>query len=242
MQPIEYIGPIPNKKKPKPRLGGPIILILVAIFVTKFAWPYFEGVAHASQDLPSKERASELYQRLLENPLANQQIAGAAIQRTTQEVSYDNTYYRLAYPMGDLPSNKGMNTDLIIRSLRKAGLDLQQEIHEDISQHFDQYPQLWNQLEPDSNIDHRRIENIQRYLTRHHKANSTSRSSSDYAIGNIVIWRLPKGKLHIGVVVPGPGIHENEKWVVHNINGSPQWENSLFDYHVVGNFEVDTVN
>jgi len=238
LKPIEYIGPVPNKKKPKPKFGGWIIVFLVTIFVTKFAWPFIEGVAYASQDQPTSELAQSLADRLSSSPQANDKIAGMAISRTEADVSFDPTYRKIDYPMGDVPQNRGMNTDLVIRALRASGLDLQQAIHQDMSNHFYEYPQLWALKEADPNIDHRRIENIQRYLKRHHLSNENSRITDDYAVGNVVIWRLPKGELHIGVVVPGPGIHENERWVIHNYNASPKWEDALLDYQVIGNFTI----
>ena len=238
IQPIEYIGPVPNKKKPKAKFGGWIMLLLVSLFVTNFAWPYIEGVAHASQDQPNTKLASALSGRLLNSHSTPQKIAGAALQRTQAEVTYDPVYHLIDYPMGDIPQHKGMHTDLIIRSLRVAGVDLQQLIHEDMETSFSSYPQLWSLKEPDSNIDHRRIENINRYLTRHHSSHETSRNPADYQIGNIVIWRLPTGDLHIGIVVPGPGVHESEKWIAHNLNQSPTWEDSLFDYNIIGNYSL----
>ena len=144
IKPIEYIGPVPNKKKPKPKFGGWIILFLVSLFVTKFAWPYIEGVAYASQDQPNAELAETLSQRLLNTPELANQTAGAAILRSEEEVSYDPAYYDIDYPMGDIPRNKGMGTDLVIRSLRAAGVDLQQLIHEDMKKNFPEYPQLWS--------------------------------------------------------------------------------------------------
>ena len=238
MKPIEYIGPVPNKKKSKPKFGGWIMFLLASIFVTKFAWPYMEGVAYASQDQPNSELAASLSERLLNTSSIANQTAGAAIQRSEADVSFDPAYYDIAYPMGDIPRNKGMHTDLVIRSLRVAGIDLQQLIHQDMVAHFSAYPQLWSLKEADSNIDHRRIENINRYLSRFHSQHPTSRLAEDYAIGNIVVWRLPKGQLHIGIVVPGPGVHETEKWVVHNLNNSPTWEDTLFDYQVIGNYSI----
>lgn len=239
MKPIEYIGPVPKKKKQKPRLGGWIILFLAALFITKFAWPYIEGVAYASQDQPSDVLAKDVADHFAESLIPAQRIAGKAISNTLLDISNDTNYYEISYPMGDIPADKGKNTDLVIRSLRAAGLDLQQAIHEDMVENYNSYPQLWQLKEPDSSIDHRRIENINRYLTRHHSAGEISRNPGNYAIGNIVVWQLPQGQLHIGVVVPGPGIHSAEKWVVHHLNQRPIWEDSLLDYHVLGNYTID---
>lgn len=238
MQPIEYIGPVPKKKKPKPKFGGWIIVLLCVAFIGHFALPFFEGIAHASQDQPSAKLADNITERLLNSHDTSQIIAGTAILRSEKEIIYDPTFYELTYPMGDIAEGKGTATDLVIRSLRAIGLDLQKEIHEDMSQSFHEYPQLWSLKEANHSIDHRRIENIRRYLERHHISEDTSRNSKDYRVGNIVFWRLPKGQLHLGIIVPGPGVHENEKWVVHNLHSSPKWEDILFDYNIVGNFSI----
>jgi len=238
MKPIEYIGPVPNKKKSKPKFGGAIIVVLVSIFVFHFAWPYIEGIARASQDQPNSELAQSLSDRLRGNSSISHQTAGTAIHRSNLSITYDPNYFEIDYPMGDIPSQKGTNVDLVIRALRGAGVDLQQLIHQDMSAHFNAYPQLWDLKEPNSSMDHRRIENINRYLYRFHNAHPTVRHTSHFDIGNIVIWRLPTGQLHIGIAVPGPGVHENELWVVHNLKNSPKWEDSLFDYEVVGNFSI----
>ena len=156
-------------------------------------------------------------------------------------MEYDPGYYDLAYPGGDVPAHKGVCTDLVVRSYRSLGVDLQKLVHEDMSDHFRLYPQLWDRKGPDSNIDHRRVLNLQRFFSRFGKVLETSHSLDDYDIGDVVTWKLPygateQGGSHIGIVVPGPGARSNEKWVVHNIGSGPEWENKLFDYEIVGHF------
>ncbi|MDR3087598.1 MAG: DUF1287 domain-containing protein, partial [Azoarcus sp.] len=111
---------------------------------------------------------------------------------------YDPSYVRIPYPMGDVPLIKGVCTDVIIRALRQQGIDLQQRIHEDMRQNFHLYPNLprWELQEPDANIDHRRVLNLQRYFER-----------SGYAVmdekflpGDIVTWNLHSTADHIGIV------------------------------------------
>jgi len=214
-------------------------MLLVSVFVFHYAWPFIEGIAHASQDQPNSKLAQTLSNRLTNHSSIAHKTAGAAIVQSEKKVSYDTSYYEIDYPMGDIPQDKGTSTDLVIRSLRQAGIDLQQLVHEDMKENFNSYPQLWDLKEPNPSMDHRRIENINRYLNRHHNIHSNERHASHFKLGNIVIWRRPKGQLHIGIVVPGPGIHENEQWVVHNLNSSPQWEDALFNYEVIGNFSIN---
>jgi len=220
-------------------MGGWIILLLAGSFVAHFAWPLFEGIAHASQDQPTEQFASDQSARLAKSSDLGDQIAAAALARTKHEVSYDPAYYKISYPGGDIPADKGTHTDVIIRTLRAVDFDLQQLIHEDMKGNFLSYPQLWSAKEPDPNIDHRRIENIARYLERNHSSLPTTRDADDYGFGDIIIWRFPQGRLHIGIVVPGPGSHAEEKWVVHNLDSTPKWEDALLDYHISGHYRFE---
>ncbi len=99
----------------------------------------------------------------------NHDIVNALIHRTTQQVTYDGAYHRLEYPGGDVPDNIGVCTDVIIRSYRQLGIDLQKLVHEDMQANFRAYPskRIWGLTKPDKNIDHRRVPNLQVYFERH---------------------------------------------------------------------------
>jgi uncharacterized protein YijF (DUF1287 family) len=101
---------------------------------------------------------------------------------------------------------------------------------------FRLYPQLWSAAGPDTNIDHRRVANLQRFFERKGDALAASRESADYLPGDIVIWTLANADKHIGIIVPGPGTHVGEPWVVHNIGTGVKWENTLFDYKIEAHF------
>lgn len=94
------------------------------------------------------------------------ELVSAARQQTRSAVTYDGSYARVSYPMGDVASNRGVCTDLVIRAYRVIGIDLQVLVHEDMRAHFDLYPRLWGLTQPDANIDHRRVPNLQRFLER----------------------------------------------------------------------------
>ena len=77
----------------------------------------------------------------------------AARKQIGVTVNYDGGYQVLDYPGGDVPAERGVCTDVIVRALRSArGLDLQKLVHEDMSAHFRDYPnqQRWGQREPDA--------------------------------------------------------------------------------------------
>ena len=88
-------------------------------------------------------------------------LVSAALERTQHLVTYDGSYRRIGYPGGDVPGNVGVCTDVVIRSYRVMDIDLQQRVHEDMSAHFSAYPDLWGLSRPDTNIDHRRVPNLQ---------------------------------------------------------------------------------
>ena len=83
-----------------------------------------------------------------------QMLSRAAIELTKDEVIYDPSYFSISYPNGDVPANKGVCTDVIIRAYRKLGIDLQKEVHEDMKINFNIYPKNWGLKIPDPNIDH----------------------------------------------------------------------------------------
>lgn len=167
-----------------------------------------------------------------------QQLVEAALQRTSFAVRYDGAYQRIAYPGGDVPADTGVCTDVIIRSYRALGIDLQQLIHEDMRDNFSSYPsqRIWGLNRPDSNIDHRRVPNLQTFFRRHGIEIAVSQKPEDYHPGAIVSWILPGNLPHIGIVtdqlVPGT----KRPLIVHNIGAGPQLEDVLFVYPITGNF------
>ncbi len=240
MTPIEYIGPVPKKKRKTPALGGWVIMLLAALFVSYFAWPTFADYIRKEQDAPTDSKVSKAIQSLTSTNQYGDRLAAAALKRTQAGITYDGSVYNnIGYPGGDIPSDRGSSADLIIRAYRSLGVDLQQLVHEDMEKNFYLYPQLWSLKKPDTNIDHRRIPNLKRFFERNASQLPNSRTTTDYQFGDIVIWRLPSGRSHIGIVVPGPGSHAKERWVVHNHSASPkgpEWTNDLLTYTIVGHF------
>ena len=162
----------------------------------------------------------------------------AAIDRTTHQVRYDGSYVSIPYPNGDVPSNIGVCTDVIIRSYRAIGTDLQKLVHEDMAQNFNQYPskRIWGLNSPDKNIDHRRVPNLQTYFTRHGVKMAISSSSKDYAAGDIVTWMVSGNLPHIGIVTNKISSSTGNPLIVHNIGAGPKLDVMLFDYPITGHY------
>ena len=129
-----------------------------------------------------------------------QQLADSAETLSLERVIYDPSYYAIDYPNGDVPEGKGVCTDVVIRAYRKFGIDLQKEVHEDMSTNFQVYPNLWGLTRTDKNIDHRRVPNLMRFFERHGTMLRNSTRPKDYLPGDIVCWNLGGATTHIGIV------------------------------------------
>lgn len=166
------------------------------------------------------------------------ELADAAIKRTQAQVTYDPSYRTIPYPNGDVPSHTGVCTDLVIRSYRKIGVDLQKELHEDMTAHFRLYPshRIWGLSNTDTNIDHRRVPNLRVFFARKGQSLSLSTNPKDYAPGDIVTWRLPGNLSHIGIVTHRKSSDGKRYIVAHNIGNGPVLEDMLFDYPVTGHY------
>jgi uncharacterized protein YijF (DUF1287 family) len=162
-------------------------------------------------------------------------LVAAAIERTQHVVRYDGSYRRIGYPGGDVPQNVGVCTDVVVRSYRGLGIDLQRLVHEDMEASFSSYPPLWGLAQPDSNIDHRRVPNLQTFFRRHGVVLPTSQEAGDYAAGDLVTWMLPGNLPHIGIVTDRRTA-SGRPLIAHNIGRGPQLEDMLFEYEITGHF------
>ena len=163
-------------------------------------------------------------------------LADSAIVLTKQRVKYDPAYFKLDYPNGDVPSNKGVCTDVVIRAYRKMGIDLQKEVHEDMKANFSKYPKNWGLKSTDRNIDHRRVPNLMTFFSRHGEVKNMSKESKDYLPGDIVCWNLRGGITHIGIVSNKKAFFGNRYQIVHNIGAGQVLEDCLFDYKIIGHY------
>src|SRR5262245_35460900 len=127
-------------------------------------------------------------------------LVSAARQQTLTAVVYDGKYTPIAYPMGDVSKSRGVCTDVVVRAYRAIGIDLQALVHEDMSANFGLYPHLWGLSRPDTNIDHRRVPNLQKFLERAGAKVRSAGSAAAYLPGDLVTWMLPGNLPHIGIV------------------------------------------
>lgn len=163
-------------------------------------------------------------------------LAQAALALTEQQVTYDPSYFAIDYPNGDVPANKGVCTDVVIRAFRKTGIDLQQKVHEDMKANFQEYPNLWGLSGTDKNIDHRRVPNLMTYFKRQRAELTPSQNPKDYLAGDVVAWRLSNGLTHIGLVVSKRSKDGERPLIVHNIGAGQVLADCLFDYEIIGHY------
>jgi uncharacterized protein YijF (DUF1287 family) len=161
-------------------------------------------------------------------------LLAAAHAQVGVTVRYDAAYARLDYPSGDVPADRGVCTDVVIRAFRALGVDLQQRVHQDMRRHFAAYPALWGLKAPDRNIDHRRVPNLAAYFTRQGTKLPATSDPDDYLPGDIVTWSVPPGLPHIGLISDRRS--DGRPLVVHNIGAGTRVEDALFAFPITGHW------
>lgn len=195
-------------------------------------------LAGAGLAMPPLRRVFAMAQVHLPEPQAWARKLIAAAQKQVGETTiYDPSYARIAYPMGDIAREHGVCTDVIIRAYRDAfGMDLQRLVHEDMQRAFEAYPQQWGQTRPDANIDHRRVPNLQAFLTRHGARLVVGERPDDFAPGDLVTQLLPGDLPHIALVTDLPNGDRSRPMMLHNIGRGTQLEDTLFAFTITGQF------
>ncbi len=166
----------------------------------------------------------------------SEKLSDAALELTKDKVTYDPSYVSIKYPNGDVPKDKGVCTDVIIRAYRKLGVDLQKEVHEDMKKNFSLYPKKWGLKKTDTNIDHRRVPNLEVFFERKGEKLNVTNNASDYKTGDIVTWMIGDKLPHIGIVTHKKSADGKRNLIVHNVGGGQVLEDCLFSYTIVGHF------
>ncbi len=148
---------------------------------------------------------------------------------------YDGAYRRIRYPMGDVPAQAGVCTDVVVRAWRAQGVDLQQLVHEDMRRARPAYPKLWGLKRPDTNIDHRRVPNLAVFFRRRGQSLPASRQPGDYRPGDMVTWMLPGNLPHIGIISDRKSA-SGTPLVIHNVGAGTQEEDALLRWPVTGHY------
>ena len=171
----------------------------------------------------------------------NADLVSAARKQLGVTVIYDGSYRVLGYPGGDVPIDRGVCTDVVVRALRTArGADLQKLVHDDMSANFKKYPnqRRWGLSRPDPNIDHRRVPNLMTYFERAGYAVPMGTDPDAYLPGDLVAWNLGGGILHIGIISDRRSV-TGTPLVIHNIGAGAREEDILFRYAIIGHYRLD---
>jgi uncharacterized protein YijF (DUF1287 family) len=163
-------------------------------------------------------------------------IVKAARSQIGVTTSYDPAYVSLPYPGGDVPKDRGVCTDVIIRALRTAHQkDLQRLVHEDMRANFSAYPKRWGLTRPDRNIDHRRVPNLQTYFKRSGYSLPLQKDPARFLPGDLVTCTVPPHLPHI-VIVSDKKSPNGTPLIIHNIGQGTREEDALFKFPHTGHY------
>jgi hypothetical protein len=117
--------------------------------------------------------------------------------------AYTEGYVEMPYPMGDVPRTMGVCTDVIVRAVRNAGIDLQQALHDDIRRAPKAYPMIKGRGNP--SIDQRRVGTLLPYFKRHWEAHSAQLDDPEDPLrpGDVIFmdtFPSRSGPDHIGIL------------------------------------------
>ena len=160
----------------------------------------------------------------------------AAIEQSKVTTGYDPSWVKIDYPNGDVSSDTGVCSDVVVRAFRKAGIDLQKEVHEDMTRAWSEYPRKWGARGTDTNIDHRRVLNLTTYFDRQGKSLPITNDRTDYLPGDVVAWELSDGVEHIGILTNLSSEPDKHYLIVHNIGAGARVEDVLLSWKIIGHY------
>ncbi len=164
-------------------------------------------------------------------------LIAAARRQIGVTLAYDPAYSRLGFPGGDVPRAKGVCTDVVIRAYRDAlGLDLQALVNADMRAAFAAYPKRWGLKRPDSNIDHRRVPNLQTFFMRKHAQLPIPADLSLWQPGDIMTCLVGGTLPHIGIVSDRRTMIAGRPLLIHNIGRGTREEDALGEHRITGRY------
>lgn len=164
------------------------------------------------------------------------QLIDAAIEQSKVTTGYDPSWVRIDYPNGDVPSNTGVCSDVIVRAFRQTGIDLQKEVHDDMTRAWSEYPRKWGARGTDTNIDHRRVLNLATWFDRQGRSLPVTDDRADYLPGDVVAWELSEGVEHIGILTNLSSEADKNYFIVHNIGAGARVEDVLLAWKIIGHY------
>jgi uncharacterized protein YijF (DUF1287 family) len=227
----------PETNRPK-RVGTLFGLLILFVTASSACTSRAGDTSVSARTTPPRAAIQELTRKPISNIPQIKQVVDSAIEQTRYTFEYDPSYAKLDYPNGDVPRVRGVCADVIVRAFRSAGVDLQKEVHEDMSRHFGAYPDKWGARKPDSNIDHRRVPNLMTLFERKARSVPISKNPSDYFPGDVIAWELDNQLLHIGLVTDAVAGSTQNYLVVHNIGAGAKIEDILMNWKIIGHYRM----
>lgn len=164
-------------------------------------------------------------------------LIAAARRQIGVTLTYDPAYTRLAYPNGDVPRGKGVCTDVVIRAFRDAfGIDLQSRVNADMKAAFGAYPKRWGLRRPDSNIDHRRVPNLQTYFNRQRSGLPVPDRWTGWQPGDILTCLVGGTLPHIALISDRKSLLTGRPLLIHNIGAGTREEDAIADHRITGRY------
>ncbi len=144
---------------------------------------------------------------------------------------YNGAYFQGGYP----PSDIGVCSDVIWRAFRHAGYNIRDMVDADIQRRREAYTEI---VEPDSNIDFRRVRNLRIFFEEYAKKLTTDiEEIEEWQPGDIVIFGEND---HIGIVSD----RRNKKgrpYIIHNA-GQPNRDEDYIKWswlEITGHYRFD---
>lgn len=184
-------------------------------------------------------------------------VLGGAKKVLEQKAEYDLSmaYYTTEYnedgeylggkvfPGGDIDPKIGVCTDVVVRSLREGDVvDLQEALNKDLKSNWRDYPMnRWGAKKPDSNIDHRRVPNLEVWFSKYWEELPATYDHSDYQPGDIVVWDLNQDGTHDHIGVVSDKVVDGKIYIIHNFPdpGYVAEEDVLEKWQVVGHYRIN---
>lgn len=165
-----------------------------------------------------------------------ERLTAAARGQIGQTLVYDPAYATLAYPGGDVPIHRGVCSDVVIRAYRTAfGVDLQKRVHEDMAANFGAYPRTWGLRRPDSNIDHRRVPNLEVFLAR---KGATLPAGTPWKAGDLITQRLLPGRYSHILIATGRRNLLGREIIIQNNGGGARQETPQVQAELFGHYRL----
>lgn len=160
-------------------------------------------------------------------------LLSSARSQINKTLYYDSAYSKIAYPNGDVDLVKGVCTDVIIRAYRQAfNYDFQKAVHEDMAANFARYPKMWKLKNTDTNIDHRRVPNLQTFLSR----KNAKILNGKYQAGDLITQMIANKYPHIAIISDKMSADGQHPLIIHNIGNGAKEEDGLLAYPITGHY------